>query len=106
MTTPASEDVPVLTSPALVEVYLLLLSLLGLAGCGVLCRTAYVARRWVSLAAGTLGVAAWGWLFIGELLWNVVGWSEWVTRLPRATVFRLLMVAGIWLLVFAHRRRR
>ena len=95
-----------LTSPGMVEIYLLVLSLLGLIGCGVLCRAAYVGRRWLSLAAWNLATAAWGWLFAGELMWNVAGWSEWVTRLPRATVFRVFMVGAIWLLVFAHRRRR
>jgi hypothetical protein len=96
----------VLTSPGMIEVYLLVLSLAGLVGCAVLCQASWRERHWISLVAWNLGVLAWGWLSVGELLWNVVGWAEWVTRLPRALVFRSLMVAGIWLLVLAHRRRR
>lgn len=95
-----------LTSPGAQEIYLLLLSLAGFVGCAVLARASWVSRRYLSLTAWNLGVVAWGWLSLGEIMWNVVGWSEWVTRMPRATVFRVFMVAAIWALVWAHARSR
>lgn len=90
----------------MIEVYLLCLSILGLAGSLVLVRYYWVGRRWVSLAAWTLVAAAWGWLTGGELLWTVAGWSEWVTQMPRAVVYRVLMVGGIWIMVLGRRRQR
>lgn len=94
-----------LTSPALIEIYLLVLSGLGLAGSLVLLRYYWVSGRWVSIVAWALVSGAWGWLTIGELLWNVAGWGEWITRMPRAMVFRILIVVGIWIMVFGRRRR-
>lgn len=95
-----------LISPGAQEILLLLLSIAGFVGCCVLARAARVTQRYISLLAYTLAAIAWGWLAFGELIWNVVGWSEWVTAMPRAPVFRIFMVAAIWTLVWAHARSR